>query len=583
VRRIVSVVAVAWFAQTAGAQLSAPVHLPSVDDWRQDVDQLVADIRLLHPDPFTKRGTLAFLRDVIAFKDSIPMLSDEQRVVHAMRLVASLGDGHTLLEPDNPRYALWYPIRLYSFADGTFITSAHASVKDLVGGMVLEIGGRPASVALNDARSLIGADNPWAATERTWAIANAGLMKGLGYAAADGSLRVKVRLANGREVERTLQPSRTDNPRFKADDATFEWQYRPEVYGLPFGSDDAWTTTYKGLQASAFSVTDTTRPPFFLDRKPYVARSIPAASAYYVRNNYVTDTDFIPFFQSVLADVDRAKPKHLIIDWRFNIGGDGSKLQYLVRELAKRADTRAWTNLYVLTGPKTFSAAVMAVDAVLDVVHATVVGEPTAAGRNHFGDPTSRPLARTGMRLNVSTLRHQLGSSDDLREFIAVDVPAPMTFAEYANGRDPAVDPILRGDDMRSIPLIAEADGGLAARKVYEDRARRFGGLAWYTPPPEFDLRQACDALREHDRIAEAVETCRLNADVHPDVWNTWYNLATVQRAAGQQKERLASYRCVVAIAPNNWNVPNLKRLLAMPGNEGDDTAPGCPVRKLTQ
>jgi hypothetical protein len=108
--------------------------IPTVLDWRQDLRSIVTDIRILHPAPFTKRGDRAFQRELWQLLDSIPVLSDEERAVRAMRLVASLGDGHTVLELDHPRFALWYPVRLQEFADGYFIVTAHESVGDLAPG-----------------------------------------------------------------------------------------------------------------------------------------------------------------------------------------------------------------------------------------------------------------------------------------------------------------------------------------------------------------------------------------------------------------------------------------------------------------
>jgi hypothetical protein len=61
--------------------------VPSVVDWRHDIDEIVNDIRLLHPDPFTRIGRFTFLRQVNALKSALPYLTEEQRVIHAMRLV----------------------------------------------------------------------------------------------------------------------------------------------------------------------------------------------------------------------------------------------------------------------------------------------------------------------------------------------------------------------------------------------------------------------------------------------------------------------------------------------------------------
>lgn len=81
-------------------------NIPSVADWRSDIDQIVNDIRLLHPDPFTKTGKLTFLREVERLKAEVPSFTEEQRVVRAMKLVTLIGDGHTQLEPDNPSFAV---------------------------------------------------------------------------------------------------------------------------------------------------------------------------------------------------------------------------------------------------------------------------------------------------------------------------------------------------------------------------------------------------------------------------------------------------------------------------------------------
>ena len=276
--------------------------------------------------------------------------------------------------------------------------------------------------------------------------------------------------------------------------------------------------------------------------------------------------------------VDSLKPERLIIDWRYNFGGDGSQVSLVLREFLKRDEHTPWKGVYVLIGRRTFSAAVLALGKVIDFMPVSLIGEPSAAGLNHYGDPTTRVYGKTGLKLHVSTLRHQLASSDNLDQFIGVDVPALFSFADFKAGRDPAVDAIVAGEEMRSIPVIGRIDGGSAARKAYEQRKAKFGSYSWWKPPTEFELRQACNALSAQGRNPEAVETCRLNADIHPTIWNVWYNLAVAQRGAGMMKERLASYRCVLVVAPENWNVPSIRRLLAQPGNEGSDLASGCPV-----
>lgn len=78
----------------------------SVSDWRHDIDEIVKDVQAIHPNPFFKTGRLTFLRRAEALKANIAALTEEQRVVGAMQLIALIGDTHTQLEPDRSDFAL---------------------------------------------------------------------------------------------------------------------------------------------------------------------------------------------------------------------------------------------------------------------------------------------------------------------------------------------------------------------------------------------------------------------------------------------------------------------------------------------
>jgi hypothetical protein len=569
-------------ASTGRAQTRAVTIAPVVTttaDWREDIDAVVRDIRVLHPDPFTKTGRVRFLREVEDLKAAIPRLTEEQRVARAMQLVALIGDGHTQLLPTSRLFSSWYPFRLYQFSEGVFVTSAHRSAGDLAGAQLLEIAGQPAVRALTDARHLFATDNESGSLERLYAVHNAALMEGLGYASPGGSLRLKFRLRDGTIVDRTVQPTRVTDSTFSGG-PPFEWRFRSEMYGMPFGTDSDWVSAYGGLPASAFMTADTTRPLHLIDQRGYMTRALRAGGAYYIRMNYVDDTDLIPFIRKALNEVDSLKPERLILDLRRNFGGDGSVLDEMIHEFIKRESARPWKAMYVLTGPRTFSAAVMLVNEFIKHVPVSLVGEAPASALNHFGDPTTRDYPRTGLRLQVSTLWHQLSSSTDLSEYIGVDAPAPFSFSDYAAGRDPAVDAILRGDEMRSITAIALGEGGRRARSVYRERSAKFGNLGWYAAPRETDLRFACRTLTAAKRTADGLETCILNTEVHPWVWNTWFNLALAQSGPALLKDRVANARCAVAVAPNEHNAEDLKRYIAQKDPKSEVPLPaGCPVR----
>jgi Tetratricopeptide repeat len=537
----------------------------SVEDWRHDLDEMVLDVKGIHPDPFARVGRLQFLRAADVLRADLPRLTEEQRVVRAMRLIASIGDTHTQLEPGRPDFALWYPVRIYEFSDGYFVTAAHRSVADLAGAQLLEAAGRPIAGVVDDARSLMGADNVFAGKEYVFAFSNAALMKGLGHANAAGELKIKCRLADGRIVERTLVPHRSDDARYDKDDSTFEWHFQAEMGGPPFGGVDAWLSVYDGLPYAAFRTTSGERPLRLMNRRGFSYKYLPAQNAFYIQSNFI-GSNLETEFGEALREVDKVKPRRLIVDFRYNFGGDGSHVPGMAREFIKRADDPPWQELYILTGRRTLSAGIMAVVAVTKNTSHTSAGEPMSAPINSYGNARSLPFAKTGLRLELSTVKHQLGDPDDIAPFPPVDIPAPFSFADYASGRDPAVDPILRGEEMRSLQVIALVDGGNAARRVWEQRKAAYAKYDWWTPPPEITLREATHALLARNRTEDAVATGRLNTEIHPDVWNTWYNLAHAQLAAGQNKEALASYRKVLEIDPNNYNEHEIRKAFADAG-----------------
>jgi tetratricopeptide (TPR) repeat protein len=541
----------------------------SVEDWRHDIDEMVLDVKGIHPDPFARVGRLEFLREVDALKTDLPRLTEEQRVVRAMRLIASIGDTHTQLEPSRPDFALWYPIRIYEFSDGYFVTAAHQSVADLAGAQVLEAAGQPIARVVNDARRLMGTDNDFASKEYVFAFSNAALMKGLGYADAAGELKIKCRLANGKVVERTLSPHRSDDARYDKNDSTFEWHFQAEMGGPPFGGVDAWSSVYNGMPYAMFRTTNNERPLRLMNRRDFSYKYLPEQGTFYIQSNFIGE-NLEKEFRGALQEVDRVKPRRLIVDFRYNFGGDGSHVPGMAREFIKREDNPPWKELYILTGRRTLSAGIMAVVAVADNTNHTSIGEPMSAPVNSYGDARSLPFAKTGLHLDLSTVYHQLGDPADTQPFASVDIPAPFSFADYASGRDPAVDAILRGEEMRGLAVIALAEdergGGAAARRVWEQRKAAYAKYDWWTPPREIVLRRVTHALLEQKRIDDAVETAKLNSEIHPDIWNTWYNLAHAQLAAGRRNEALANFRKVLEIDPNNDNEHEIRKAFADAG-----------------
>src|SRR5215813_1340790 len=86
-----------------------------------------------------------------------------------------------------------------------------------------------------------------------------------------------------------------------------------------------WISAYKDLPASAFMSADPNRPLHLSMRMRYTAVALPSQQAYYIQLNQTDDTSFVTFVRNTTRAVDDAKPLRLIVDIRYNFGGDASR------------------------------------------------------------------------------------------------------------------------------------------------------------------------------------------------------------------------------------------------------------------
>jgi hypothetical protein len=108
--------------------------------------------------------------------------------------------------------------------------------------------------------------------------------------------------------------------------------------------------------------------------------------------------------------------------------------------------------LYVVIGRQTFSAAQNFVNRMENSTQSLFVGEPTGESPNQSGEPEFYHLPRTMLPVLISTKRWQDSAPDDHRIWTMPDIPARLTFDDFVNGRDPAVEAALAYDASKVEP-----------------------------------------------------------------------------------------------------------------------------------
>jgi hypothetical protein len=132
-----------------------------------------------------------------------------------------------------------------------------------------------------------------------------------------------------------------------------------------------------------------------------------------------------------------------VIDVRDNDGGDNTLFEPLVRVISENPNINRRNKLFTLIGRKTFSAAVNFTSELENRTATLLVGEPTMAGPNHFGDNQQFRLPNSRLVFFLSSRRHRHSDPSDTRSAHFPDIPAALAYADYVACRDPAIGAVL--------------------------------------------------------------------------------------------------------------------------------------------
>ncbi|MGI8706564.1 MAG: hypothetical protein ACR2JJ_12395 [Sphingomicrobium sp.] len=376
-------------------------------------------------------------------------LTHEELVLRVAEIAALADNSHTAISQDALRKGTpRVPIRTMLFADGLFVLRASAGHEDLLGARIDTIEGRRIdSVYARLARYRGGLE----AHRRLMLIPvleSPGLLNAAGLAPHPDRLSISGVLADGTPFERTIAAEQRDRAAPVSN-----------TIRLLFPSS-------RSKPMSSF-LEPTADLPIYLHSSTELFRlgELPS-DGFYIAMTHNAGSDNQPlkqFLSEALARVERDKPGFLVVDMRMNGGGDYTKSYDFARALPAAA---AGAPIYVITSPWTFSAAITTLAALEDAGgdQVTIVGEPVGDRLDFWAEGGAMELPNSGIQTFYSAARHNYaGPCTDratcfwLNELYPVrvstlhpDIPAPLTFAAYRAGRDPAMEAILERELLRA-------------------------------------------------------------------------------------------------------------------------------------
>lgn len=133
-------------------------------------------------------------------------------------------------------------------------------------------------------------------------------------------------------------------------------------------------------------------------------------NAYYIQYNSCQEAPDLPMkeFISFVSEVIKENYyKKVIIDLRYNSGGNSSIFEPMISELSKLQKKKDFT-VYTIIGRNTFSSAIINAIQIDDKLNNVFVGTPTGGNVNGYGEIKSFNLKNTPITVLYSTKYFEL-------------------------------------------------------------------------------------------------------------------------------------------------------------------------------
>ncbi|MBK9732503.1 MAG: hypothetical protein IPO83_14715 [Chitinophagaceae bacterium] len=375
-------------------------------DYKSDIDYFSSHLISGHKNLFANISKVAFDSLINDLKNRAGVLTQEEFIVELFRINARIADEHTRIDPG---FENIFPFRFEYFDEGLAIILADSLSSKYLSCRVLAIDHHQVQEVISKLSSILKKDNPsfikfWMA----YYCNKPQLLYGLGLIENQQQASFRLLTATGDTITAIV-------PSIPVNKVTTLVKAEPLNHILPYMRDDFYWYQY-----------DTTHNTMYFD---------------YAKCSEDDKLSFNDFNTNIFREIELRKPSKLVVDLRFNGGGNSSVLHPFLKNIkGNYLNTKG--KLYVLVGRKTFSSALMnAVDFVKNT-NAIIVGEPTGANINHFGEVKSFQLPDSKITVYYSTKfwNNWPGHNGPLVPDIAVS----HSYFDFLNGKDEAMEYILK-------------------------------------------------------------------------------------------------------------------------------------------
>lgn len=334
--------------------------------------------------------------------ETIDAMGDMEFFFHLQSIVSNLEDSHTqigMMEIPGNLYML--PLRFIYSPDGIHIYATSSRDADMLGAKLISINGFELEELLKKANEVLPNDT------------DTHLKNNVATYLSFSDFLTAMGISKSAEASFLIT--------YKQDGKTKGKILNPVLNEIENGSD----------YILAFQEVPTT----YTNGSYYRAMAL-ADDVLFIQYNTCQDNPQMPvseFSRQIIETLKNGNYKKVIIDFRYNSGGNSSLLEPLIDQLAA-TDLK----LYGLIGKDTFSSAMMNALYFKEKANATLVGTETGAKVNHYGEIQVFPLPSNRFMLQISTKYFPLNSNYE--SSLLPDIYVQTTFEEFAAGFDREVE-----------------------------------------------------------------------------------------------------------------------------------------------
>jgi len=523
-------------------KLEVPDRLLTTQQWNEDLDFLVSQLKEIHPNIYSKIKEEDFSSLVRSAKLKIAQSnSDIECYLEIRKVLSSIQDGHTYLTYKGiTNYASdKLPVKIDCFSDGIFLTAVDSINKSFLGMEVTAIGGIPIDIAVQRAMEISSEDN---LSGRKKAALNVFrypiILNGLKLSSSKKGVNLTLRDHNNKSHD--LQVSTIE-----------DW-------------NDSQLLSVESLLSDSL--------PLHLKKRDrqYWFEYLKDESTLYFQFNAIGDQGgneepldhFLTRMWQYLDNHSNEISK-LIIDIRYNTGGSGRMAIPVVKEIMKRDYINNSESLFVITGNKTYSAAVVMSTALLEFTEAVFIGDAPGCPANLFSNSiVAGKLPNSKHSLSIAT-RQIDNAWIDSREYFPIEIPVLFSSNTYFKGEDPALEAILSGN-AEPIWKIAKQNGVEKALERFNEINSKYPDLLWWNSSilePQINEHGFMAARNYYFKKDETLKEQFYNESEHlfllntklcPESASAFQSLGFLYMISGQSDLAILNYEKSLELDPSN-------------------------------